>query len=819
MPLGHSRNAAQCRVPLLHDASEAWPFVEVIRIGHDLVIDNLSSRFGTLPMGRWNARPEKAIVLPLTRAGQATPSAFLVAGVSPHRALDDRYRRFFRAAADQVASLVANARAYEAEKQRAEALAEVDRAKTIFFNNISHEFRTPLTLLLGPVDDALSDREHPLPGVHHQRLELAHHNALRLLRLVNALLDFSRHEAGRQKAVFVPTDLCQLTRELASQFRSATDRAGLRLSIDCHELSEPAYVDRDMWEKVVLNLVSNAFKFTEQGTIGVRLDEVGDAFQLTVSDTGTGIAPAELPFVFQRFHRVVGAWSRTHEGSGIGLALVQELVKLHGGDITVHSRRGEGSQFSVTIPKGQSHLPADAVASSDTSVVPSHQAGVFAEEAGRWLASEEAPPVDGEGGAPTGTQSVNGARARILLVDDNADLRTYVSRMLAPYYQVSTAVDGQAALEAIRADAPDLVLSDVMMPRLDGFGLIRALRADPATRRICVILLSARAGDEAVAEGVEALADDYVSKPFAVRELLARIRTHLELARTRKRWVDELELANRELETFSYSVAHDLKAPLRAVEGFGKVLIEEYGSRFDENGQRYLGRIQSGILKMNQLIEDLLQLSRQTHEQMQKQPVDLGAIARSTIEALRGRDATRQLESEIEDGLTGVADVGLITIVLENLLGNAWKYTAQRAPARISMGRTVKDGVECFCVRDNGAGSTWHTPRTCLLRSSGYIQSLRSREPVSACSPCTGSFPGMVAGSGPRRCPSAGRRSISRWGGGLNWRPSQDRLARQSTPAFRKVDQVMSTINAASSPSPRLPASRRDSSDRAAAFR
>ena len=202
-----------------------WPIAEVVRSARDLVVEDLAARFGPLPVGRWNACPNQAIILPLSRAGRSTPYALLVAGISPHRALDDRYRRFFQATADHVMAVMAAARAYEAEKSRAEALAEIDRAKTTFFSNVSHEFRTPLTLLLGPLETLLAN---PALGAEdRQRLDQMQRNALRLLRLVNALLDFSRMEAGRHSARFVPTDLARYTADLASAFHSAFEKAGL----------------------------------------------------------------------------------------------------------------------------------------------------------------------------------------------------------------------------------------------------------------------------------------------------------------------------------------------------------------------------------------------------------------------------------------------------------------------------------------------------------------------------------------------------------------------------------------------------------------
>jgi PAS domain S-box-containing protein len=256
-----------------------------------------------------------------------------------------------------------NQRALEVERRRVEALAEIDRAKTQFFANISHEFRTPLTLMLGPLEDMKRDAADAVALTpHYAQVDLVHRNGLRLLKLVNTLLDFSRIEAGRVQALYEPTDLAQLTADIASEFRSAIEKAGLRLVVNAPAPAEPAYVDREMWEKIVLNLLSNAFKFTFEGTIEVSLRQKSGKFQLAITDTGTGIPPDELPRLFERFHRVEGAKGRTYEGSGIGLALVQELARLHGGIVTVESEYGKGSTFRVSIPAGKSHLRSSRLA-------------------------------------------------------------------------------------------------------------------------------------------------------------------------------------------------------------------------------------------------------------------------------------------------------------------------------------------------------------------------------------------------------------------------------------------------------------------------
>jgi signal transduction histidine kinase/DNA-binding response OmpR family regulator len=522
--------------------ASSWPLRAVMRPDRVAEVTDLNARFGDLPSGVWPESTHTAVVLPIGIPGQDRASGFLVVGVSPRRPLDDPYRAFLDLLVNQISNTVASARAYEQEKRRAEALAELDRAKTLFFSNVSHEFRTPLTLMLGPLEDVLAGMGGSLPRETRERVDVAHRNSLRLLKLVNTLLDFSRIEAGRIQASYEPTDLCKLTVDLASVFRSAVERAGIRLVINCDELPEFVYVDREMWEKVVLNLLSNAFKFTFEGEIEVRLRAADGAAELAVRDTGIGIAAGEIPHLFERFHRVEGARGRTYEGTGIGLALVQELVRLHGGAVRVESVVGEGSSFIVRVPFGQTHLPAERIQAARSLASTALSADAYVEEALRWLPDESFGQSDG-GATPADIfkpsrespeSQFEGQRPRILLADDNADMREYVRRLLSERYEVETAADGEAALGAARARTPDLVLTDVMMPRLDGFGLLKALREDPATSVVPVILLSARAGEESRVEGIEAGADDYLVKPFAARELLARVGTHLDLARARR---------------------------------------------------------------------------------------------------------------------------------------------------------------------------------------------------------------------------------------------------------------------------------------------
>jgi PAS domain S-box-containing protein len=470
------------------------------------------------PCGPYEEGPDAAFVVAIEVPGRAQPQAIVIAGVSPRLPLDETYRGFYDLIGSTLAAALATVQAIEMERRRVEALAAIDNAKTAFFSNVSHEFRTPLTLLLGPLEEMLTDKNRR----RDEQVELAHRNALRLQKLVNSLLDFSRVEAGRTQATFAPTELGGFTAELASNFRSATQKAGLDLIVDCPPLSQPAFVDQSMWEKIVLNLLSNAFKFTLEGAIRVSLREVGLSVHLEVADTGAGIPSHELPRVFERFHRIEGQKSRTHEGTGIGLALVDELVRLHGGTISAESEERVGTTFTVALPLGNQHLDVQNLAAHENQSSTALTADAFIAEALRWL--PDAPTQ-----APT-NGAASQAKGKVLLADDNSDMRSYVSRILRERgYDVTTVADGAAAIEAARASRPDLVLTDVMMPDVDGFRLLATLRSDQRTADLPVILLSARAGEEARIEGLAAGADDYIVKPFSASELLARVASAIRL--------------------------------------------------------------------------------------------------------------------------------------------------------------------------------------------------------------------------------------------------------------------------------------------------
>ena len=499
------------------------------------VIDDLKNIIGDLPKGVWEIAPEKAILMPISLAVTKDPHCFLIMGCNPYRLLDEKYRSFFSLVGDQIATSFANVHAILEERRRTEALAEVDKAKTIFFSNISHEFRTPLTLLLGPIEDAINN---PGDAAENKiRLEIAHRNALRMQKLVNTLLDFSKIEANRLEGRFIPVDICNITEDLTSIFRSAIEKAGMALQFVCNNVTEPVYLDVDMWEKIILNLLSNAFKYSREGTITVAVARQNNQVNVTITDTGIGIPGEHLDKIFNRFHRIENMEGRSKEGTGIGLSMVKELVKLHCGTISVTSTPGVGSTFTISLPLGTAHLPADKIRENDGSEFKSIHSKSYLEETKNWITvknetglgvKEETEDMEDEKHNTT-----NRRQFSVLLADDNADMRDYVRRLLSTQFNVETAINGQDAYNKIQNNKPDLVLSDVMMPVLDGFGLLKQLRNHPETKHIPVILLSARAGEEAKVEGLDAGADDYLVKPFSSKEIIARVDANIRIAKTR----------------------------------------------------------------------------------------------------------------------------------------------------------------------------------------------------------------------------------------------------------------------------------------------
>ena len=494
--------------------------------GNKIVESINDGRWKNLPKGAWDVMPHSFVHVPIKAPNKKFPLAILTIGLNPYRKFDTAYQNFVQLIADRISLGINNVMAYEEEQKRIKALEELDKTKTIFFSNISHEFRTPLTLMLGTIEETLNDPATVSKNL--ERMDIAHRNAMRLLKLVNSLLDFSRIESGRQKAVYSLTDISSLTKNLAGNFRSVIEKAGLKFLVKADSIIQPVYIDKQMWEKIVFNLLSNAFKYTLSGTISLKLFSEKSNAVLEVTDTGAGIPEKELPHMFERFHRVQNVTGRTYEGTGIGLSLIKELILLHGGTISVVSKEGKGSTFTVKIPFGKEHLPPE-----QTHELPNDLEDIISE-----AYIDEATSVLDNINASTNAadHSEKGAvsgLATILVVDDNADMRQHLESLLEKQFRVVTAVNGMEALHKIRSEKPALVLSDIMMPVIDGIQLLKTIKEDDRNNHIPIILLTARAGEESRIEGYQTGADDYLVKPFSAKELIARIDAQIKIAKRR----------------------------------------------------------------------------------------------------------------------------------------------------------------------------------------------------------------------------------------------------------------------------------------------
>ena len=701
---GMERGSAGAPLEILAGDENAWPLHRAAVDGGDVVA--AAPPGVVLPGGAWPEPAAGALLLNVPIGADARTTGVLVAGVSARLPLNDVYRSFLQLLGRQISAGVSSARAYEEETRRAEKLAELDRAKTSFFSNVSHEFRTPLTLILGPLESACARPGATLGG---EELDLVRRNAVRLHKMVNALLDFSRIEAGRAQATFVPTDLSTFTASLASHFRSAAESGGLALQVRCEALPSPVYVDPELWEKIAFNLLSNAIKYTSRGRIDVSLRADGADAVLEVADTGVGIGETDLGHVFDRFYRVHGSAGRSHEGTGIGLALARELVELHGGTVTAESKVGVGTTFKVRLPFGSAHLPSASVehAPAHDIVADAAHAAPFVQEALRWTAPVEAVTALAE---PTSLMPSSVTSARILVIDDNADLRAYVSGLLGPVFaNVTTATNGAEGLERARATAPDLVISDVMMPVMDGFELVRALRSDASTQSIPIILLSARAGDESTVEGLDSGADDYLVKPFSARELLARVRTQLEMTRVRGEiWrerarVDTLLRSAAARDELLTVLAHELRTPLTTLElQLGGLLRAGAAGRELERVQKAMRQTE----RLTRLVEMLIDVSNAAlgKLEVQRERVDLDALVRVVVGSVEAEAGTRGTTFLVESApLVGTWDPRRLADVVHNLLTNAMKH-APGTEIEVSV-RRVGERAE-LRVHDRGTGIT-----------------------------------------------------------------------------------------------------------------
>jgi signal transduction histidine kinase/DNA-binding response OmpR family regulator len=498
--------AAAAACELVEPEPTSGPVIEVIEHGGTVLVSGLRERhpgvFVPGPLGP--LAPDQAFVLPVVLLGTRKPTGVLVIGVNPYWRPDEAYTAFAAMAARQLGVIITDAVSYQNERKRQQALAELDRARTEFFQNVSHELRAPLTMLLTPLQDILDEPGVVLPAATRDTVETSIRAADRLQRVVDALLDTSRAESGALIADREDIDLTSVTTELVESYRPAIEgRLNLRVDIPAEPLR--AYVDRTMWTTIVSNLVNNALKFTPAGEVAVNLTGDDSQVVLTVTDTGVGIAREEQAQIFQRFHRASNG--DQHPGSGIGLSLVAEMTAAHGGSVEVDSQPGAGSKFVVRLPRYDASSEAAELAESTAE--PQLEAGPVAD------------------------------RPRLLIIEDEPDLRGYLTKLFTKDgYAVEAAADAATALNWLESNIPDLVITDVMLPGQSGLDLLAELRQDERIARLPVVVLTARADAETAIGAFAAGADDFVVKPFNSAELLARVRAHHQMSQLRHGAVD-----------------------------------------------------------------------------------------------------------------------------------------------------------------------------------------------------------------------------------------------------------------------------------------
>ena len=576
-------------------------------------------------------------------------------------------------------------------------LRELDELKSQFFANVSHELRTPLALILGPVQSLLAQN---LPGEQRENLQVINRNALILLKHVTDLLDASKLEAGKMQLRYSRADLAPLLRLVASNFELLARERKIRFTVQTPQVL-PADCDPEKLERVFVNLVSNAFKFTpDGGQIACALrTENGDAL-LTVGDSGLGVSAEFRDAIFERFRQADGGATRRHGGTGLGLAITKDFVTLHGGKISVGVAPEGGALFTV-------RLPLTAPAGMQLEISPELPSGAVAATAVEELRQPGAQPSP-----PAGPDALGAARPQlarsvaspgqptVLVIEDNREMNQFISSTLSPFYRIENAFNGKEGLEKARAAAPDLVLVDVMMPEMSGDEVLRALRADQAFASVPVVLLTAKSDQDLRVRLLREGAQDYSTKPFLVEELLARVEILLKAKATRQ----ALETANQDLEAFSYSVAHDLRAPLRAIRQLSHVLVEDYGAKFEPDARRILDQISNAGARLDTLIQDVLAYSRVLRSAVQFRPIELNKLVTEVIQeqpSLQAPPTAITIQGQL---LPVLGHGALISQCFANLLGNALKFVAKGKAPQVTVRTEPCDTMVRIWVEDNGIG-------------------------------------------------------------------------------------------------------------------
>jgi signal transduction histidine kinase len=593
-------------------------------------------------------------------------------------------------------------------------LKNSDKAKTIFLNNLSLEFQNPMNVVLESIDKVIRKLGSDLPDSVTRELVHAQRNAMRMDKLVKSLHDFTHLEQRKEAARFVPTDICKLTTELSASFRPVIEKAGLTFTVHCERIHEPIYVDHVIFETVLFNLLSNAFKFTFEGGITISVANSRKHVKISVRDTGNGISTINQKKIFQRFTKLDAENARSLDGIGIGLPLVKELVELHGGSIAVHSEPRKGSEFIVSLPKGLSHIPPGKLATAGPTGRGSSLRGTL-HQIESW-SDRDVPQTKTIDHRITPT---------VLVAESDSEMRDYIARSLDHKYHVLEAINGQQVLDLIDSGLiPDLIVADVAMPKMNGFELLSSIRNSMALATLPFILLTSRTVADEEIKGLYFGADDYLVKPFSARELVARVETRIEIALTRKKpvqslakenidleervhhYMEQLEDYNKELNEknakltavnedltdLTFAASHDLREPLRKIKLFIGRLLKEENNKFAGNSAHYFQRILSFVETMTDLVNDITLYANFNATVGPTSNIDLQIMLSSLIDFLTPimREKGASIRFEVADGLVGNYDQ--VKQAIYNLVSNALKFGRKDVPLEINITGKVVPG-------------------------------------------------------------------------------------------------------------------------------
>lgn len=651
--------------------------------GSQRKIDGLRPRFSNeLPKTPYDEKADSAYVFPIQVPHRETPVGYLVLGISPRLNFDASYLEFFSLVCKGITTHFSNVIALDEERKRTEALAEVDRLKTQFLSNVSHELRTPLTLILAPLESILINQNNiPIQEELRQFLNSAYNNSIRLLQMVNGLLDFSKFQLGKIEVSREPVDIDLLTQTIFKDFSHIMKTKDIQAHLDCRTPIGTVSIDRYLYERILFNLLSNATKFTPKGgSITLKLVHDGECLLFSVQDTGIGIAKSDFDKLFQRFQQIEGSATRRFEGTGLGLSLVKEFAQLLGGTVSVESEVGKGSCFSVKCLAPRSGQKPVELARTVRAII--------------------APPQPNAASSKTPSHQ---KMPKVLIAEDNSELALFIQSLLQNMCTTHISPNGKEALQVAREWKPDLILSDVMMPEMDGISLCREIKSHKETCNIPVVLLTALTHREALLKGWEEGADDYLFKPFHPTELAARVRSLLNLSHTRKERDTEMTM-RRDLEEFAYLASHDIREPLRVIRLYVDLLREAELHKENTPPEEDIKQtISKNAERAQTLIDDLIQYSVLKKKDSSYEVVDCNQVVQQALANLENLIADTKAEIRCENLPKIVSNRSRLVQVFQNLVQNAIKYRKEAPPQITIQGKCI-DQEWVITVKDNGIG-------------------------------------------------------------------------------------------------------------------